>query len=416
MKQGIRIALLLLLVCGVSMMAGSTATERLMVESGKMFVQSLDRLQKGRTLFDFDTKSRTEWHFFPSLIDEYGYRRNGITFKDMSPKQKHLANALLSSGLSRAGYVKVVQVMALEDIIRIIEDDSSGYRDTENYHFSIFGSPSMTGNWGWRVEGHHLSLHYAIKNGRLVSSSPTFLGANPHEVVQGVHKGLRALDLEEDLALALMNSLDEAQKRKAIFDDVAPFDILTMADRRARLEGSPEGLPASEMSSQQYEMLMHLIAEYAHNMPPDVAAARMSVAQQTPRDQLYFAWAGQLSRPKPEPVPIGGRTTGKREPRGNYYRVQAPTFLIEYDNTQNLSNHTHSVWREFQNDYGLDVLALHHQQFDHRQLNAHTSPRLRSAFPIPIPRQRSDSGGPRFPSYIPKHPAPRPSWPLVGPS
>ena len=375
MKQGVRIALLLLLVCGVTMMAGSTTkTERLMVESGKMFVESLDRFQEDRTLLDFDARNRTEWHYFPerSFISTYGYGRNGITFKDMSPKQKHLANALLTSGLSREGYVKVVQVMALEDIIRIIEDDSSGHRDTENYHFSIFGSPSMTDNWGWRVEGHHLSLHYTFKDGRLVSSSPTFLGANPHEVAQGVHKGLRALGLEEDLALALMNSLDEEQKRKAVYDDIAPADILTMADRRARLEGSPEGLPASEMSSRQYEMLLHLIGEYAHNMPQDVAAARMRVAQETPRDRLYFAWAGQLSRPQPEPVPIGGITTGKREPRGNYYRVQSPTFLIEYDNTQNLSNHSHSVWRDFQNDYGLDVLALHHRQFDHRELNPHT--------------------------------------------
>ncbi len=375
MKQGSRIALLLLLVCGVTMMAGSTATtERLMVESGKMFVQSLDRFQKGRTLLDFDARSRTEWHYFPerSFISTYGYRRNGITFKDMSPKQKHLANALLSSGLSQEGYFKVVQVMALEDIIRVIEDDSSGHRDTENYHFSIYGSPSMTENWGWRVEGHHLSLHYTMKGGRLVSSSPTFLGANPHEVVQGVHTGLRALGQEEDLAMALMNSLDEGQKSQAIFSDMAPPDIVTRADKRARLEGSPEGLPASQMSGPQYEMLLHLIGEYAHILPPDVAEARMTAAQQTPRDQLYFAWAGQLTRPKPKPVPLGGITTGQRELRGNYYRVQAPAFLIEYDNTQNLSNHSHSVWREFENDYGLDVLALHHQQFDHGSVNEHT--------------------------------------------
>ncbi len=384
MEQGIRGAVLILLVCGLTLMAGSTAgTERLMAEAGEMFVQSLDRLQTGRTLLDFDAGSRTEWHYFPerSFISTYGYRRNGVTFKEMSPKQKHLAHALLSSGLSREGYVKVVQVMALEDIIRVIEADSSGHRDTESYHFSMFGSPSLTDSWGWRVEGHHLSLHYTIKDGRLISSSPTFLGANPHEVAQGVHKGLRALGREEDLALALVNSLDEEQKNRAVFADIAPPDILTLANERARLEGSPRGLPASEMNSRQYEMLLHLIAEYAHILPRDVAAARMGVAQETPRDQLYFAWAGQLSRPKPEPVAAGGITTGRHEPRGNYYRVQAPTFLIEYDNTQNLSNHSHSVWREFENDYGLDVLALHHQEFDHGQPNAHTQPGIRAGLP-----------------------------------
>lgn len=375
MTQATRVTVPLLLVCGVTLMAGSAVkTERLMVEAANIFVQSLDRHQQGQTLLDFDARSRTQWHYFPerSFISTYGYRRNGVTIKDMNPKQKYLAHALLSSGLSREGYVKVLQVMALEDIIRVIEGDTSGHRDTESYHFSIFGSPSTTDNWGWRVEGHHLSLHYTIKDGRLVSSSPTFLGANPHEVVQGVHKGLRALAREEDLALALVNSLDEEQKLQAVFNDIAPPDILTLANERARLEGSPEGLPASEMNSRQYEMLIHLIAEYAYILPQDVAVARMSVAEKTPRDQLYFAWAGQLSRPKPEPIPTGDLTTGRREFPGNYYRVQAPTFLIEYDNIQNLSNHSHSVWREFENDYGLDVLALHHQEFDHSQPNEHT--------------------------------------------
>ena len=170
---------------------------------------------------------------------------------------------------------------------------------------------------------------------------------------------------EEDLALELLASFDTHQKKVAVIDDVAPYDILTMADERAKLEGAPQGLAASKMTEKQYGMLLNLIAEYAHNMPAQVAAARMKAAQDAPRDQLYFAWAGRIGRPKPKAVEIGSVTTGNREPNGNYYRVQPPTFLLEYDNTQNFSNHSHSVWREYDGDYGLDVLAMHHRRFDH---------------------------------------------------
>ena len=176
---------------------------------------------------------------------------------------------------------------------------------------------------------------------------------------------MRALAAEEDLGLALVQSLGPEKQKKAVFSDVAPFDILTMADTRAELEGEAQGLPASEMNDKQYATLLALVDEYAGNVPSDVAARRMKAARETPRDDLLFAWAGRTDRPKAEATAIGSLTTGNREVGGNYYRVQAPTFLIEYDNTQNQSNHSHSVWRDFEGDFGLDVLALHHRQYDH---------------------------------------------------
>lgn len=342
-------------------------TEVMMAETAQRFIDSLDRFQLPHTVFKFDTQGRTKWHYFPEggFTQEYGYARNGITFADMDPKQRHLAHGLLSSGLSKQGYLKAVDVMLLEEIVRVIEDDTTGHRDADGFHFTIFGEPSATGTWGYRIEGHHLSLHYTIRNGELISSTPTFFGANPHEVAQGPHKGMIALKDEEGFAIALMNALDAKQKKKALIDDIAPYDMLTMADTRAELDDAGKGLPASEMTAAQYDLLMSLIAEYALNMPPEIAAARMKAAQETPRDQLLFAWAGRLGRPKPKPVVIGGPTTGNREPNGNYYRVQSPTFLIEYDNTQNISNHSHSVWRDYEGDFGLDMLAIHHRQFDH---------------------------------------------------
>lgn len=342
-------------------------TEALMADSAGRLLESLDRMQRMGTVFKLDAPERTNWHYFPEpgFTDEYGYVRNGITFKKMDPKQRHFAYGLLSAGLGRAGFGKAMNVMALEEVVRAIEDDQTGYRDAESFHFTVFGEPSSSGDWAWRVEGHHLSLHYLIKNGELVSASPTFFGANPHESPQGMHKGMRALAREEDLARALVTALDARQQKTAIFDKAAPYDILTMADERAKLEGDPQGLAASEMSDERYEQLLGLIAEYAYNMPPEVAARRLKTARETPREQLFFGWAGEIDRPAPKPLKIGSKTTENRHTAGNYYRIQSPTFLIEYANTQNQANHSHSVWREFDGDFGYDVMAAHYGRDSH---------------------------------------------------
>ena len=346
----------------------STTTEMMMADAANRFLESLDRMQRMGTVFAVEAEERTNWHYFPEtgFADEYGYVRNGITFKDMDPKQRHLAYGLLSTGLGRAGFVKTMNVMALEEIVRVIEDDHTGYRDTERFHFTFFGKPGMTGDWGWRVEGHHVSLHYLIRDGKLVASSPTFLGANPHEVPQGLHTGMRALEREEDMARALLVSLDADRRKKAIFDKQAPYDIVTLADKRAKLDSEPQGIAAADLSEGHYQALLGLIGEYAGTMPPEIAAQRMQAAKHTPKDQLFFGWAGDIDRPDAKPIEIGSKTTENRHLAGNYYRIQSPTFLIEFANTQNQSNHSHAVWREFEGDFGYDVLASHYRGEGHR--------------------------------------------------
>ena len=239
-------------------------------------------------------------------------------------------------------------VMSLEEVLHIIENDTVGRRDPDRYYFSIYGSPSAEGTWGWRAEGHHISLHYTFANGKLIAATPTFFGANPHKVLEGPRKGLRALAGEEDLARSLVKSLDPKQRKKVLVAAKAPRDILTSADTRAKLEDQPPGLAASEMTAKQYNMLLALVDEYADNMPEQVASQRRKAMRDTPRDKVFFAWAGGI------------------EPGlGDYYRVQAPAFLVEYDNTQNENNHSHSVWRDYEGDFGRDVLAMHYQQFAH---------------------------------------------------
>jgi hypothetical protein len=351
MKRSIGIRLFLLVIACAALMTAyhQATTEDRMAETAARFLHSLNSTEKAKVLYDFSVEHRRQWHFVPdnSFKSAYGFGRTGITYKAMSPEQRRLANALLSSGLSGTGLVKAMSIMSLEERLRVIENDTAGRRDVQKYYVTMYGKPTASGNWGWRVEGHHISLHYTLKNGRLVSASPTFFGANPHRI----EGGFRALPKEEDLARSLVKSLDAAQRKTAVVADVAYKDILTRADTRAKLEDQPRGLAYSKMTPKQREMLMAVIAEYAHNVPASVAEARMKAAKSTPQDKLLFAWAGGI-----EP--------GK----GDYYRVQAPGFLIEYDNTQNNNNHSHTVWRDFEGDFGLDVLAdvlaMHHRLHD----------------------------------------------------
>jgi len=261
----------------------------------------------------------------------------------MQPHQKALAHALLAAGLSQQGYIRTVTIMSLEDVLPIMENADPNNRNPQKYYFSIFGEPSDTGTWGYRVEGHHISQNYTVVNGK-VADTPSFFGSNPAEVREGPRKGLRVLGAEEDLARDLLESLTPEQKKIAIVTDKAYPDILTMASRKAALEGQPSGLSAAKMTKKQFDLLQTLLSDYANNVPEQMAQAREEHIKKAGTN-LFFAWAGAEQRGGP-----------------HYYRIQSPTFLIEYDNTQNNANHIHSVWRNFNGDFGLDLLAMHYQE------------------------------------------------------
>lgn len=357
------------LAFGAALALSNSANQpaNLMLATATRFVDSLTPAQRASTVFSLTSKERTQWHYFPErgFRAEYGRDRQGIMFKQMDPKQRHLAYALLSSGLSQAGFVKATTIMSVEEIVRVIEADTTGNRDAERYHFSFFGTPAARGTWAWRVEGHHVVLNFTLKDGRIESASPTFLGANPHEVPLPPHQGLRPLDREEDLARQLVQSLSAAQRKRAIYDAVAPFDILSMGTVRARLEASPVGLPASALTARQRALLFEVADEYANNLAEPLAARRREQIRRAPLDRLFFAWAGATARPAVRTPEVGKPTTGFRHREGVYYRVQSPEFLIEFNNTQNYANHSHSVWRDWRGDFGLDVLSQHYGQFTH---------------------------------------------------
>lgn len=306
----------------------------LMAECANRFLAGLDPSQRSKATFPFDADERMNWHFIPK-------ERKGLPLREMTAYQKHLASALLAAGLSQTGYVKAVTIMSLEDVLRLIENDSGEIRNPEKYYFSIFGAPSAEGAWGYRVEGHHLSQNYTVAGGNVIDG-PSFFGCNPAEVREGPRKGLRTLPGEDDLGFELLHTLEEPQQKIAVVDATAYPDILTSAERKAALKGQPSGISASEMSGKPFDALRALIEEYAGNVPDELAKNRLTQVDKAGRE-IHFAWAGGVNRGDP-----------------HYYRVQTSTFLIEFDNTQNNANHIHSVWRDFTGDFGEDLLQRHY--------------------------------------------------------
>jgi hypothetical protein len=311
------------------------ASASLMIETAHRFLAALGPEQRAKATFSFEDDERRNWHFIPK-------ERKGLPLREMAPYQKHLASALLSAGLSQTGYIKAVTIMSLEDVLRILENDSGERRNPEKYYFSVFGTPSETSPWGYRVEGHHVSQNYTVVQGN-VTAGPSFFGANPAEVRQGPRKGLRTLAAEDDLGWDVVQSLDLPQRKIAVVDPVAYKDILTMASRKAALEGQPSGLSGSKMTGKQFDTLLALLQEYARNVPAQLAEQREGQIKKAGRD-IYFAWSGGINHGDP-----------------HYYRVQTPSFLIEFDDTQDGANHIHSVWRDFNGDFGEDLLKIHYE-------------------------------------------------------
>ncbi len=312
-----------------------------MADAAKALLASLTPEQRALATFQMTDEERFDWHYVPKPAANLPARK-GLPIMDMQSFQRPLAMALLSSGLSQRGFIKATTVMSFEDVLKQIEKDDGKRRNPEKYYFTIFGDPSDKGVWGWRVEGHHISLNFTLVNGKIVST-PGFFGSNPMRILNGPRAGLCPLCREEDLGRELVTSLTADQKATAIVDKTAYKDILTTNSRKAALTGQPSGLQITKMNAKEKEILNGLLEEYAYSFPEQIAMSRMEEVKKA-GGNLWFAWAG-----------------GEKPGEGHYYRVQSPTFLVEFDCTQDNANHIHSVWREFDGDWGLDLLKEHYQ-------------------------------------------------------
>lgn len=305
------------------------------------FINSLDSLQKVKSVFSFDEMSRYDWHYLPPTM----VARKGIALSALNSSQKKNIYALLNNYLSNRGYARTQDIMNNEYLLKEMEPENIN-RIPENYFVAFYGNPGKDSAWGWKISGHHLALNFTIVNNQL-AFAPFFFGIYPAEIQSGPNKGKRIIKDEEDIGFELINLLTKEQKSSAIFQLHAFEDIVTTNAAQVGPLKSV-GIFAKDLTHQQKLILNKLILSYLSSMPAGIAEIRMKRIGSEEFDKISFGWAGGLIPGEP-----------------HYYRIQGKTFLIEFDNTQAKANHIHSVWRDFDGDYGADLLKEHYQNSRH---------------------------------------------------
>ncbi len=301
------------------------------------FVNSLTEEEKKTAVFPFNEMNRYDWHYLPAAM----VARTGLAVKNLDLDQKLVLDTLLQAYLSKEGYNRTKAIMGNEYLLMEMQPDNPN-RIPENYFISVYGSPGKDSIWGWKFSGHHVALNFTVVDDQL-AFAPFFFGAYPAVVKEGSKNGRRIITDEEDLAFLLVNSFSEEQQITAIFQLKAFTDIVTTnAAQVSPLK--PAGIFASEMTHSQKTVLNKLIVAYLLSMPNAIAKTRMEKITSEDLNSVCFGWAGETVTGKP-----------------HYYRVQGKSFLIEFDNTQNNANHIHTVWRDFNGDFGEDLLKDHYE-------------------------------------------------------
>jgi hypothetical protein len=325
--------LLLSLFFSLPILAGELDPAAVSKVAADKFLASLDPAQKTKAALPFTSDERENFRYTPR-------DRAGLPLKEMTDAQREAAMALIDSALSEKGKLKATQIMSLEGVLAEMENNPVK-RDPAKYFVAVFGTPGDPKGWGWRFEGHHLSVNFTFVAGKGISVTPSFMGSNPGEVRQGAKKGLRVLAAEEDLARTLATTLLAAGKTDVIFSEKAPAEILSFENRKATAL-DPVGVPSADLTGTQRSALLTLISEYTGRYRPEIAATDMQKIKAAGLEKIRFGWAG-----------------GTKPGDAYYYRIQGPTFLMEAANTQNNANHVHATWRSFDGDFGRDLLGEH---------------------------------------------------------
>lgn len=323
-----------------------------MASAAKDFLASLGDMQRNVAQLPFGDNRRYVWDYRPLEMSP----RSGLRLINMSEDQKRKALALLDIGLSTRGADTVRKIMDLEVPLLLTEKIEGRVtpfvRHPEQYTVCIFGDPSARLPWAWHIGGHHVGLHFTVIDGDRVASVPLFFGANPAEVRHGPTKGQRTLPQEEDLARAFVRGLSPDQRRIAIVNDTAYPDILTDRYPVTNAFAPPEGLAWSAMTGDDRGKLTELVRHYVERVNGELSGPYWQRKIEAELEATTFAWTGSV-----EPG------------QGHYYVIKAPTWLIEYDNTQNGANHIHSVLRDITGDWGDDMIAAHYAESHREALN-----------------------------------------------
>ena len=327
---------------------GAAASTSASARAARTFVAGLPDSLRAVALRPFGDVDRTRWFYVPTDIVPQG--RVGLTLSRMNAPQRDAAFQLLGTALSPSGYRTAQAIMANEPTLRQIEQAAGTLRlirDPERYFVTVFDTSVGAEPWGWRFEGHHLSVNVTGAGAQTPVVAPLFMGANPHRIPSGPRVGARLLAAEEDSARALLGMLTPSQRATAIVSDTTYGEIRSRNDPKVN-PLSQEGIAASEMTPSQQATLRNLVAVYANRMEPASAREQLRRIEAAGFGRLRFVWAGSSQ--------VG---------KAHYYRIHGPTVLVEYDNSQNAANHSHTVWRDLENDFGGDLLRKHYEVHRH---------------------------------------------------
>lgn len=312
-----------------------------LVEAATEFLGTLNDKQRAQATVAYDSEKRVKWHFIPMAT------RKGLPLREMEPAQKTAAMKLLRASVSQVGFDKAKTIMSLENVLRKLEGNKgTNERDPDKYYFTVFGEVAAEAHWGLSIEGHHLSLNFVMRGNKIVDSTPQFFASNPAELKDDYGpefpKGLRVLQDEEQLAFELLASLDATQRTAATLPGSVPKEIRGAGEPQPPTDAAA-GLSASKMNDGQKEKLKALMTAYTTKMRPVVSKQRWQLIDEAGFDKVVFAWSG-----------------ADKPGIGHYYRIQGPTFVIEFINVQadaagNPANHIHSVWRDMQGDFDLPL-------------------------------------------------------------
>lgn len=310
------------------------------------FLSSLNDTQKIKTQYPFDTTERYRFMYIP-LED-----RKGISMNELNETQRAKAMDLLKTSLTAETVKKIKDIMLLDNVLKEMEHrkPEDHFRDPGKYFLTIFGIPSATTIWGWRFEGHHVAFHFSADKNELAAATPSFLGSNPAIVLQGPFKDEFVLKDETEKGFAFLHALSAEELQKAIIDSIAPNEIVTAANRSAMIE-HPAGIRYNELSPAHQQLFLQLLGLYIHRYTKLFAESMLKEIQTAGLDKLWFSWAGYQEQVLGKPY---------------YYRIQGPTIVVEYDNSQNNANHIHTVIRDLKNDFGGDLLLEHYRASHHQ--------------------------------------------------
>jgi Protein of unknown function (DUF3500) len=349
MKNILLAALLLTFSMANAQHKANTNSNKSVLTATQVFLKTLDAEKLKKTVFSYDSTERQRWFFVP-------IERKGLPLMDMNEAQAAAAINLLKASVSESTGQTAIAIMQLEIILKQIEKlpAENLRRHPGKFYFSVFGTPDRQKRWGWRIEGHHISLNFSSETGKTVSGTPLFLGSNPAIVPEGFPEaGKQLIKQEEVLGLDLLHLFSDEQLKKVVVSDKSPFEMFSgNLDHYTRSDTLKNGIRFIEMTKTQQQKLMELISVYVQRYPFGFADEFMKKIEKAGIDDLIFTWQGARE------AKIGNG--------GHYYRIQNAVLFIEYDNTQSNANHVHTVVRDLTNDFGEDIMRKHYEQ-EHRK-------------------------------------------------